>query len=815
MRWHRMRGFDTLWQPGYDHAGISTQNVVEKQLVAEGTSRQEVGRDAFLERTWSWLDATGRTIMGQFRRLGASLDYSRERFTMDDAYVEAVMTFFVRLWDAGWIYRANRIVNWCPHHRTAISDLEVEHVEMDDTLFHVRYPFADGDGVDGITIATVRPSTILADVAVAVHPDDERYRGAVGREVVVPVVERRVPVIADERVDPGVRHRRAQDHARATTRPTSRSAHARSRDAHGDRARRPDGRRRASRASTRRRPTRGSSPGSTSGAAREARAVPPLRRHLRTLPLADRAARVAAVVVRDGRARAPGDRGAPRAARPVTTRRASTGSRSSPSSRRPTGASRASSGGGTRSRSGRAPTGTGRAPGRRPRRAASAARRSSSATPTCSTRGSRRRSGRSRRSAGPEQTPELDALLPGRRQLTAREIIRLWENRMIFSGLFLLGEIPFTDVIIHVDGARARRAADVEEPRHGDRPDGGGRGARRGCDALRPAQDLVDAGRPLLAAGDRGGPQARDQALERRAPDPPARRGGDARRSARRRSRSAGSSRGSTPRAARARGRLEPVRLRRRDRRALPPHVRRLLRLVRGGGQAAALRRRRGRARDGSRGARAAARAPPSARAARDGGDLVAPPGPRRTADRLGLARAGRGVRRGARRPRPRPGRGAGVSPERRPGRAARRRGAAHLRRGRATGAPPRRRRRRGRAVAAAAGRSRARRACSRTSGSSRTRRPRSSRRSAPSSSGTAASWSSSGADDRCPGRRTSPGSRASRRGRRTASARSGCARSSSSSASRSRACPRSTSSGRTASRRRRGWWRSSCARTG
>jgi len=197
-----MRGFDALWQPGYDHAGISTQNVIEKQLVAEGTSRQEIGRDAFLERTWSWLASTGRTIMGQYRRLGASLDYARERFTMDDAYVEAVMTFFVRLWAAGWIYRANRIVNWCPHHETAISDLEVEHVEMDDTLFHVLYPFADGDGTEGITIATVRPATILADVAVAVHPDDDRYRDAVGREVVVPVVERRVAVIADERVQP-------------------------------------------------------------------------------------------------------------------------------------------------------------------------------------------------------------------------------------------------------------------------------------------------------------------------------------------------------------------------------------------------------------------------------------------------------------------------------------------------------------------------------------------------------------------------------------------------------------------------------------
>ena len=138
--------------------------------------------------------------MGQFRCLGASLDYSRERFTMDDAYVEAVMRFFVHLWDRGWIYRAERIVNWCPFHETAISDLEVEHVDMDDTLTHARYPFADGSG--HITIATVRPATILADVAVAVHPDDERYRDAIGKEVLVPYVERAVPVIADARVEP-------------------------------------------------------------------------------------------------------------------------------------------------------------------------------------------------------------------------------------------------------------------------------------------------------------------------------------------------------------------------------------------------------------------------------------------------------------------------------------------------------------------------------------------------------------------------------------------------------------------------------------
>ncbi|MGH3109872.1 MAG: class I tRNA ligase family protein, partial [Gaiellaceae bacterium] len=202
VRWHRMRGYDALWQPGYDHAGISTQNVVEKELAKNGLTRQDLGREAFVERTWEWLEKTGRTIMGQYRRLGASLDYSRERFTMDDAYVHAVMTFFVRLWERGWIYRDNRIVNWCSFHETAISDLEVEHVDMDDTLLTIRYPFAGGDGPDGVSVATVRPATILGDVAVAVHPDDERYRAAVGREVLVPYVERAVPVIADERIDP-------------------------------------------------------------------------------------------------------------------------------------------------------------------------------------------------------------------------------------------------------------------------------------------------------------------------------------------------------------------------------------------------------------------------------------------------------------------------------------------------------------------------------------------------------------------------------------------------------------------------------------
>ena len=199
VRTRRMQGYNVLFQPGFDHAGISTQAAVEKHLAAQGKTRQELGREAFEALVWEWLREYGGKIMFQFRRIGASLDYRRERFTMDDAYVRAVMRFFVHLYRRGWIYRANRIINWCPFHETSLSDLEVAHVEIDDVLTYVRYPFADGDG--HITIATVRPATILADVAVAVHPDDDRYRDFIGREVIVPYVERRVPVIADKRVE--------------------------------------------------------------------------------------------------------------------------------------------------------------------------------------------------------------------------------------------------------------------------------------------------------------------------------------------------------------------------------------------------------------------------------------------------------------------------------------------------------------------------------------------------------------------------------------------------------------------------------------
>ena len=201
IRWHRMRGFNTLWQPGFDHAGISTQAVVERELRKQGTSRQELGRDAFVERVWEWLHEYGGIIMSQFRRLGCSLDYERERFTMDDAYIRAVMRFFVHLYERGWLFRDNRIINWCTDCQTSISDLEVEYIDLDESLTYARYPLLDGSG--SVTIATVRPATILADVAVAVHPDDERYAALIGKEVLVPVVERAVPIIADERVETG------------------------------------------------------------------------------------------------------------------------------------------------------------------------------------------------------------------------------------------------------------------------------------------------------------------------------------------------------------------------------------------------------------------------------------------------------------------------------------------------------------------------------------------------------------------------------------------------------------------------------------
>jgi valyl-tRNA synthetase len=199
-RFHRMSGDRALWQPGTDHAGIATQMVVERQLIAEGQSRRELGREAFTDRVWRWKDESGGTIARQMRRLGASVDWGRDRFTMDPGMSRAVQSAFVRLYEDGLIYRGKRLVNWDPVLKTAVSDLEVQSEEENGSLWHIRYPFANGTG--HVTVATTRPETMLGDVAVAFHPDDERYRGLDGTALALPLAGREIPLIADEFADP-------------------------------------------------------------------------------------------------------------------------------------------------------------------------------------------------------------------------------------------------------------------------------------------------------------------------------------------------------------------------------------------------------------------------------------------------------------------------------------------------------------------------------------------------------------------------------------------------------------------------------------
>ena len=200
IRYHRMCGDDTLWQPGTDHAGIATQIVVERMLEAEGTNRHQLGRDAFIERVWDWKKRSGNTISNQMRRLGDSVDWSRERFTMDPELSKVVTEVFVRLHDEGLIYRGKRLVNWDPVLHTAVSDLEVDSAEEQAKLWQFRYPLADGD--ESLVVATTRPETMLGDTAVAVHPDDERYRHLVGQTTRLPLTDRLIPIVADEHVDP-------------------------------------------------------------------------------------------------------------------------------------------------------------------------------------------------------------------------------------------------------------------------------------------------------------------------------------------------------------------------------------------------------------------------------------------------------------------------------------------------------------------------------------------------------------------------------------------------------------------------------------
>jgi valyl-tRNA synthetase len=200
VRMNRMRGRNTLWILGTDHAGIATQSVVEKTLRTEGVTRQQLGRDEFVERVWRWREEYGSRIVEQYKRLGASCDYERERFTLDEGYVRAVYRVFKQLYDKGYIYRDNYMVNWDPGSHSAISDLEVENREVEDTLYAIDYPIESSDRV--LTVATVRPETMLADTAVAVNPGDDRYRDLVGRRCVLPLVGRRLPIVADEHVDP-------------------------------------------------------------------------------------------------------------------------------------------------------------------------------------------------------------------------------------------------------------------------------------------------------------------------------------------------------------------------------------------------------------------------------------------------------------------------------------------------------------------------------------------------------------------------------------------------------------------------------------
>ncbi len=206
IRWHRMQGDPTLWLPGIDHAAIAVHVVVEKELAREGLTRHEMGRERFLERVWDFVNRNRRRIFDQHKRLGASADWTRERFTMDEGSQRAVRTTFRRLYDQGLIYRGERIINWCPRCQTVLSDLEVEHHEQQGHLWYVRYPLLSGDGSpeEGqyITIATTRPETIVADTGIAVHPGDERYEALVGRRALLPIIGRAMPIVADEVIDP-------------------------------------------------------------------------------------------------------------------------------------------------------------------------------------------------------------------------------------------------------------------------------------------------------------------------------------------------------------------------------------------------------------------------------------------------------------------------------------------------------------------------------------------------------------------------------------------------------------------------------------
>jgi valyl-tRNA synthetase len=205
IRQKRMQGFKTLWLPGTDHAGIATQNVVEKELRKEGLTRFDLGKEKFIEKVWEWKEKYGNIILEQLKKMGASCDWSRTRFTMDEGYVKAVETAFTNYYEKGWIYRGKRVVNWCTRCRTSISDLEIDYQEEKGNLWHIKYPFANKNikvgGLNYIVVATTRPETMLGDTAVAVNPKDERYKSVIGEKLILPLTNREIEIVTDGLVD--------------------------------------------------------------------------------------------------------------------------------------------------------------------------------------------------------------------------------------------------------------------------------------------------------------------------------------------------------------------------------------------------------------------------------------------------------------------------------------------------------------------------------------------------------------------------------------------------------------------------------------
>ena len=462
VRWMRMSGRNTLWVPGTDHAGIATQNVVERQLAKEQVDRHALGREQFVEKVWEWKKEYGGRIINQLKRMGASCDWERERFTMDEGLSRAVREVFVTLYEEGLIYRGERLINWCPRCHTALSDIEVEHEDEKGKLYHLSYPLSHDHNIR-LTVATTRPETMLGDTAVAVHPLDPRYKDLIGKTIDLPLTTRQIPVIGDAvlvdlefgtgavKVTPahdfndyeaGLRHipnlpriKMLDDKAEilpdipdVLPEVLKQVAGKPARKARGMVVELLKER----------------------GLPGQDRRACPLHRQVLPLQVRGRALSLAPVVRQDGTARRTGHQGrrgrdaygsCPKAGRTPT----STGCGTSR-----TGAFRARSGGGTASRHGTATTAArSRSAGRTLRPARNAAARTSARRPTCSTPGSRRRSGRSRRSAGPDRTKELSVYYPTSVLITSFDIIFFWVARMIMMGLHFMKEVPFRDVYIH------------------------------------------------------------------------------------------------------------------------------------------------------------------------------------------------------------------------------------------------------------------------------------------------------------------------------------------------------------------------------